>query len=113
MTNEPLLLSPGLEVVLRDGSSGVLYARTWRLPKRAGQPQQPAWYFLPDDACAQGLVVYAQPHEVSEADIAATKGLRPGDWPAADYRLTTHQRQAVYVACMKRQPLPSVDCQCA
>jgi len=100
---------PGQEVRLASGVTGVLYARTWRI-RRAHQSCRPAtWYFLPDGAGASGLVVWSQPNEICESEVAWSGPVREGSWPASHYRLAQAQRQAVYVAHMQRRSLPAAE----
>lgn len=98
--------TPGQEVQLKDGTTGVLYARTWHLGRRASHSDEPSWYFLPDNAAAVGLVVMSQPGEIRESMIAEGRAQRPGNWPPSRYWLTQPMREAVYVAHMQRRPLP-------
>jgi hypothetical protein len=78
----------------------VLYARTRHLTARANRE---GWYFLPDGAGAPGLVVLNQPRFICEQDIAGKIGARPGP---SDYLTDPIQRQRVYVAHMRGDPLP-------
>ncbi len=100
---------PGREVRLRSGAIGVLFSRTSPIRKRFDPDAVPTWYFLPDSAAAVGLVVMGQPCEISEGTIAEIRGLRPGRWPSPTHRLSSSERQAVYVAHMKRAPLPELS----
>lgn len=93
---------PGDEVRLRDGLTGVLYSRTRHLTARSNRE---GWYFLPDGAGAPGLVVLNQPRFICEQDIAGKIGARPGPWPSG-YLTDPIQRQRVYVAHMRGDPLP-------
>lgn len=97
---------PGDEVRLKDGLSGVLYARTMHLTAKASQRRRrEGWYFLPDGASASGLVVLNQPREISEQDIERKTGNRPGDWPSEPMS-DPIMRQRVYVAHMQGSALP-------
>ncbi len=97
--------APGQEVELSTGEVGVLYARAWGTFKtrRIGEVR---WFFLPDVRGAQGLVVHGQPRTIDEDTIARGGALRQGAWPGPHYRLSDQHRQAVYVAHMRRLPLP-------
>ena len=105
MTTLPTFL-PGQEVVLHTGTTGVLYARTQPTRRVSGAEHSETWYFLPDNAASSGLVVLSQPREVTAQDVASTTGVREGNWPPAEYRLSASQRQLVYVAHMKGQVPP-------
>lgn len=98
----PSAYRPGDEVRLRDGLTGVLYARTRHLTARANRE---GWYFLPDGAGAPGFVVLNQPRVIYEQDIAGKTGVRTGHWPGG-YLTDPIQRQRVYVAHMRGDPLP-------
>jgi hypothetical protein len=97
---------PGQEVTVRGGQTGVLYARTWPSRKGPYRPHPATWFFLPDGACAVGLVVMNQPHEICDTDVAEAYGQREGTWPAPDRWLSPIERQQAYVAHMQGKPLP-------
>lgn len=105
---EPSLFSPGDEVVLANGTTGVLYARTWQIRKGPPRERPATWFFLPDQAAAVGLVVLSQPVDVSESAVLCKTGRRHGLWPGKNYRLGASLRQAVYVAHMAGRELPAL-----
>ena len=99
-------LCPGREVELTSGHRGVLYARTWAPRKRFSPAAAETWYFLPDVVGVAGVVVLAQPREISDVDVAKTGALRAGRWPSSTHWLDTRERQAVYAAHMQGRQLP-------
>ena len=90
-----LSLHPGAIVVLANGETGVLYARTSASPRHRRHGRPDGWYFLPDHCTALGLVVTRQPREVSENAIVRVLGPREGRWPSPTFRLAPQERHRI------------------